>query len=120
MIKPLCRSFVKNACNKGDNCKYSHDVDVYPCKFHLTDGECHNNPKTPKPQKNQARFLIANYLQPNILKENPFVLPVHVLLFDLNSHMLGDQIDRNLASLSISNTNINKRLDAPRCFFLQE
>ncbi|KAI5192147.1 hypothetical protein NEMIN01_1840 [Nematocida minor] len=34
--KHLCKYFVKNACIRGSNCTFSHDLSKFPCKlFHI-------------------------------------------------------------------------------------
>ncbi|KAI5190636.1 hypothetical protein NECID01_1077 [Nematocida sp. AWRm77] len=34
--KHLCKYFVKNACIRGNNCTFSHDLSKFPCKlFHI-------------------------------------------------------------------------------------
>ncbi|OAG31192.1 hypothetical protein NEDG_01605 [Nematocida displodere] len=34
--KHLCKYFVKNACIRGSNCTFSHDLAKFPCKlFHI-------------------------------------------------------------------------------------
>ncbi|KAI5187468.1 hypothetical protein NEHOM01_2201 [Nematocida homosporus] len=34
--KHLCKYFVKNACIRGRNCTFSHDLSKFPCKlFHI-------------------------------------------------------------------------------------
>lgn len=34
--KYLCKYYVKNACIRGNNCTFSHDLTKFPCKlFHL-------------------------------------------------------------------------------------
>ncbi|KCZ80625.1 hypothetical protein H312_01951 [Anncaliia algerae PRA339] len=44
--KALCKFFIKNACTKGEECTYSHEVKAFPCHaYHLRDNCTRKNCK---------------------------------------------------------------------------
>ncbi|KAI8334549.1 hypothetical protein BD560DRAFT_340595, partial [Blakeslea trispora] len=38
----VCQFFKTNSCSKLDDCEFSHDLSIEPCRFHFLKGKCNN------------------------------------------------------------------------------
>lgn len=74
----ICRYYLVGACQKGDNCVYSHDFSTFPCRYYHLENECRDRncrfshqPITPE----RKLELMKIYMPDTLAKsepENPF------------------------------------------------
>lgn len=77
--KHLCKYFVKNACIRGNNCTFSHDLSKFPCKLFHIKKNCRrkNCPFSHAPiSEEEVKLLVSEgwELQPEE-KEEVFISP---------------------------------------------
>ncbi|KAI8098358.1 uncharacterized protein B0P05DRAFT_521617 [Gilbertella persicaria] len=64
--KIVCQFFKTGSCSKFEDCEFSHDLSIEPCRFYFLNGKCNNNacPYSHAPLTEKTRQMLQSLTGP--------------------------------------------------------